>query len=136
MARVVAAIEEKNIGVLVIDFSGSSVVLQKVIAALKSRLPELVIIIVSSARDTTDMISFINHGRVYRYLLKPLQAEALRIAINAAAAHHLYLRNNPELAKRQEAVSKPVAGDNSETLNQIFQRVQNLPRRDCEPTGS
>jgi DNA-binding NarL/FixJ family response regulator len=136
LSQVVEAIEQQKVGVFVIDFGGNNVVLQKVIAALKSRLPELVSVVISSARDTTDMISLINNGRVYRYLLKPLEPETLRIAINAAAAHHLYLRNNPELAQRQEAVSKPAENTGSETLNQFFSQVRRLPNRDCEPSTS
>ena len=67
-----------------------------------------------------DMISLINFGRVYRYLLKPLDPRELRRDINAAAAHHLYLRSNPELAKRQEAVNQMEQTAGSEKLDQSF----------------
>lgn len=136
LAKVVEAIEERDIGVLVTDFSGKSAILQKMISALKSRLPELVIVVISNGRDTTDMINMINFSRVFRYLLKPLEPEALRLTINAAAARHLYLRSNPELAKRQEVVNKTEETGTSETLNQFFHRVRNMDSRDYEPTGS
>jgi len=136
LARVVEAIEERNIGVLVTDFSGNDAVLQKMISALKSRLPELVTIVISGNRDTTDMINMINYSRVFRYLVKPVEAAALRLTVNAAAAHHLYLRDNPELAERQEAVNKSGETEDSETLNQFFRRVRNMQGRGYEPTGS
>jgi len=136
LARVVEALEEKNIGVLVTDFSGNNAILQKMISALKTRLPELVTVVISSNRDTTDMIDMINYSRVFRYLLKPVEPAALRLTINAAAAHHHYLRSNPEFAKRQEAVNKTGESEGSETLNQFFRRVRNMQGRGYEPAGS
>jgi len=136
LARVVEALEEKNIGVLVTDFSGNNAILQKMISALKTRLPELVTVVISSNRDTTDMIDMINYSRVFRYLLKPVEPAALRLTINAAAAHHHYLRNNPELAKRQEAVNKAAETEGSETLNQFFRRVRDMRSRGHGPADS
>jgi len=136
LPRVVEAIEERNVGVLVTDFSGKTAILQKMISALKRRLPELVTVVISNNRDTTDMIDMINYSRVFRHLLKPVEAAALRLTINAAAAHHLYLRSNPQLAKRQEAVNKTAETQDSETLNQFFRRVRKMQGRGYEPAGS
>ena len=106
------------------------------ISALKVRLPELVTVVISGNRDTTDMIDMINYSRVFRYLVKPVEPAALRLTVSAAAAHHLYLRSNPVLAKHHGAVRQQDQTDNSETLNQFFSRVRNIQNRDCEPTSS
>jgi response regulator of citrate/malate metabolism len=82
------------------------------------------------------MIDMINYSRVFRYLLKPVEPEALRLTINAAVAHHHYLRSNPELAKRQEVVNQTGKAEGSETLNQFFSRVRDMQGRGYGPTGS
>lgn len=129
LTRVIEYIEQQNVGVLVTDFSKNSVVLRKIIAVLKHYVPELVTVIISGNRDTTDMIDLINFGRVFRYLLKPIDPEELRHEITAAAAHHLYLRSNPELARQQEAVEQPEATDSSDSARLFVSRIRNLHNR-------
>ena len=84
LVKVAQAIEEQNAGVLVTDFTTNNTILQKIIGALKQHMPELVTIVVSDGRDTTDMINLINYGQVFRYVLKPLEPEQLRGDVNAA----------------------------------------------------
>lgn len=129
LTRVIEYIEQQNVGVLVTDFSKNTVVLRKIIAVLKHYVPELVTVIISGNRDTTDMIDLINFGRVFRYLLKPIEPEELRQEITAAAAHHLYLRSNPELTRRQEAVDQPDTAGGSESARLFVSRIQNLQNR-------
>ena len=136
LAKVAEAIEQQRAGVLVTDFTTNSAVLQKMIGALKQHLPELVTIVISGSRDTTDMINLINFGQVFRYILKPVEPETLRHDINAAAVRHLYLRKNPDSAKRHQVASQSLASDGSETLNQFITRVRSLKNRPFDPTDT
>ena len=113
-------------GVLLTDFTTNSAVLQKMIGALKQYMPELVTIIVSDGRDTTDMINLINYGQVFRYVLKPIEAGDLRNDVNAAAVRCLYLLNNPESVKRHRVIETPNTADTSATLNRFLGRIRKI----------
>lgn len=125
LIKVAEAIQQQNAGVLITDFTSNKSVLQKIIGALKKYMPELVTIVVSNGRDTTDMISLINFGQVFRYLLKPIDQESLRRDIDAAILKHLYLLNNPESAKRHEVNTEPKAPETSSTVSEFLGKVRN-----------
>ena len=124
LVKVAQAIESNNAGVLVTDFTTNSAILQKIIGALKQHMPELVTIVVSSGRDTTDMIGLINYGQVFRYVIKPIEPDELRNDINAAVVRHLYLLNNPESMKRHEVINAPRTGEGSTTVNSFIGKLR------------
>ena len=124
LVKVAQAIQQENAGVLVTDFTNNGATLQKIIAALKKYMPELVTIVVNSGRDTTDMINLINFGQVFRYVLKPIEPTQLRDDINAAVIRHLYLLNNPESAKRHEVNAASNTAESSTTVNEFLDRVR------------
>lgn len=124
LGKVAQAIAQQNAGVLVTDFTSNQTTLQKIIGVLKKHMPELVTIVVSDGRDTTDMINLINYGQVFRYVLKPIQPEQLREDIQAAAIRHLYLKNNPESAKRHDVLEFPNTGETSKSINQFIGNVR------------
>lgn len=136
LINVAQAIEQQSAGVLITDFTTNSKILQKIIGTLKKYLPELVTIVVSSGRDTTDMINLINYGQVFRYVMKPVDPEQLREDVDAAVMRHLYLLNNPESAKRHQVVDAPVTGDSSKSLNQFLGRVRELQSGRIDPTDT
>ena len=127
LVKVAEAIQQQNAGVLITDFTSNKTILQKIIAALKKYMPELVTVVVSSGRDTTDMINLINYGQVFRYVLKPIDPEQLRDDINAAVIRHLYLLNNPESAKRHEVGTAPQTSDTTNTVNEFLGQVRGRP---------
>ena len=136
LVKVAQAIEASNAGVLVTDFTTNSTILQKIIGALKQHMPELVTIVVSNGRDTTDMIGLINYGQVFRYVIKPIEPEQLRNDINAAVVRHLYLLNNPESAKRHEVVDAPQTGEGSRTVNSFIGKLRKRAATMPDPTDT
>lgn len=137
LAKVAQAIEDGEAGVLVTDYKTNNEILKKIIAALKQRMPHLVTIVVSDGRDTTDMISLINFGQVFRYVIKPIEPEKLRNEINAAAMHHLYLTSNPESAKRHQVNTEPAqGGGSSATVNRFLERIKNVPAPGTDPADT
>ncbi len=136
LVKVAHAIEEQNAGVLVTDFTNNSTMLQKMIGTLKQYMPELVTIVVSNGRDTTDMINLINYGQVFRYVLKPIEPEQLRSDINAAVIRHLYLRNNPESMKRHQVIDTPVSAEESTTLNRFLGKFRKAGTQRTDPTDT
>ncbi|MDJ0812806.1 MAG: response regulator [Woeseiaceae bacterium] len=137
LSKVAEALEDGDAGVLVTDYKTNNAILKKIIAALKQRLPQLVTIVVSDGRDTTDMISLINFGQVYRYVLKPVEPEKLREEINSAVMHHLYLMSSPESAKRHQVASGPAESEGSSTtVNRFIDRIKNLPAPGKDPADT
>ena len=134
LVKVAQAIDEHNAGVLVTDFTTNNTTLQKIIAALKQHMPELVTIVVSSGRDTTDMINLINYGQVFRYVLKPIEPERLRTDINAAAIRHLYLLNNPESIKRHQVIGEQETS--STTVNRFLGKLRKRSPAPRDPTDT
>ncbi|MGI9204721.1 MAG: response regulator [Woeseiaceae bacterium] len=136
LAKVAETIERKEAGVLVTDFTSNSSVLQRMLSTLKQLMPELVTIVASSSRDTTDMISLINHGQVFRYILKPIEPKKLMYEINAASIKHLDLAQSPELAKRHRVVDMSRDEKPEETLNKFVTRIRRLRTAGADPTDS
>lgn len=136
LSKVAQAVEQRDAGVLVTDFTTNSAMLQKMINALKQYLPELVTIVASGSRDTTDMINLINYGQVFRYVLKPIEAQSLRNDINAAAVRHMHLLNHPELIKRHRVRRHVGSADSSATMNRFVNRIQRLRGSQFDPTDS
>jgi DNA-binding NtrC family response regulator len=126
LSRAAHAFEQYDVGVLVTDYTTQSAVLQKILSTLKKYLPELVTIVVSGDSDTTDMINLINHGQIFRYLLKPISPQSLSEEINAAAIRYMEVRKTPELAKRYLIEKYAGPSDSSSTLNDFVGRIQEL----------
>lgn len=136
LTKVAQAIAQQNTGVLVTDFTTNKTTLQKIIGVLKKYMPELVTIVVSSGRDTTDMINLINYGQVYRYVLKPIEPEQLRKEIQSAAIHHLCLLNSPDSAKRHEVLDFPETGDTSKSISQFVGDVRERRAGRIDPSDT
>lgn len=119
LGKVAQAITQQNAGVLVTDFTSNKATLQKIIGVLKKHRPELVTIVVSDGRDTTDMINLINYGQVFRYVLKPIQPTELREEIMSAAIHHVNLLSNPDSAKRHNVIEPVESGTASKSISQF-----------------
>ncbi len=135
LVKVGETIKEGKAGVLVTDFTTNRTILQKIINALKQRMPELVTIVVSDFKDSTDMINLINYGQIYRYSTKPIEPGQLRMDINAAVLHHLQLCDNPESHKRHQVVDAPEPEKPSQTLSQFLNRFRRPAEPEAETVG-
>jgi DNA-binding NtrC family response regulator len=129
LVKVAQSITQDNAGVLITDFTNSGAILQKIIAALKKYMPQLVTIVVNNGRDTTDMINLINFGQVFRYVMKPIEPAQLRNDVNAAVIRHLYLLNNPESAIRHDVNASADTVESSSAVSEFMGRVRGQPTK-------
>lgn len=136
LVKVAHAIEEQKAGVLITDFTTNGAMLQKMLGALKQRMPELVTIVVSNGRDTTDMINLINFGQIFRYVLKPIEPQRLQNDINAAVIQHLYLKSNPEAAARHEVLESPELGETNRSLNRFLGKFRKPGQSRADPADT
>lgn len=129
LVKVVEVLDKHRAGVLVTDFTSDATLLQSITSTLKQHLPELVTIVISESRDTSDMINLINYGQVFRFVAKPVVTEEFRHHVNAAAIKHLQFLEHPELLQRHQVVDMPAAAQSSNTLKQFVGQVMDLRGR-------
>ena len=88
------------IGVLVTDLAVNEHEVNLMTRELKQYVPELVTILVSERSDASLLIDLINHGQVFRFLLKPIHQVQSRIWLRSAIAKHKELVSSPEALLR------------------------------------
>ena len=135
LVKVAEVLEQREAGVLVTDFTSDISLLQNMIGTLKQHLPELVTIVVSENRDTSDMINLINYGQVFRYVEKPIDSQTLRTDVNAAVLKHLQLLEHPELIQRHQVLDLAASAGASPTLDQFIGKVTRLRGRWTNTNG-
>ena len=108
VGKVMQALERDSSGILITDITTDFGRLHRIIGALKQHVPDLVTIAVSDTRDSSNMVSLINYGQVFRYEVKPVAPKQLRVDINAAAIKHVTLRSNPSLEYRHSVEELPL----------------------------
>ena len=136
LVKVVEVLEEHRTGVLVTDFTSDATLLQSITSTLKQQLPELVTIVVSESRDTSDMINLINYGQVFRFVAKPIIPTDFRQHVNAAAVKHMQFLEHPELLQRHQVVDMPAAEQPPTALKQFVGQVMDLRGRWSERKSS
>ena len=115
---------KQRIGVMVTDITVDGSELEVLTKTLKSEVPELVTIIASERSDAHTLISLINEGQIYRFLLKPVSRGQCKLWLSSA------LRKFEELAVSEDALAR-YRVDNAEHLSGsgLFERAKNGLRR-------
>ena len=97
---------EEPIGVVVTDLAVDEQAITSLTSELKRQAPELVTIVASDRSDAHLMIDLINHGQVFRFLLKPLSVGQSRIWLTSAVNRHRELATHPSAASRYRVVER------------------------------
>jgi serine/threonine-protein kinase len=106
VAEAIELLAERPAGVLVTDAGIDEHAIEALIAELKAQVPELVTIVASERSDAHMMINLINHGQVFRFLIKPMSVGQCRIWLSSAASRHLELLQSPDVAARYRAAER------------------------------
>lgn len=80
------------------------------IKRLKALRPAMLVIAVSSIRDSRLAIGLINEGQIFRFLLAPPVRELLRRCLISALERHAQLRATPRLQRRHEVEAPRASG--------------------------
>lgn len=100
IAEAVAAFSDQEIGIILSDTRVANVDTTALLRMLKQQYPDIVSVVYTAATDSSDVISLINQGQIFRFIPKPVKSRILALAITAAARKRRQLKSNPELAKR------------------------------------
>ena len=106
--QALAALHDHPVGVLITDLAVNEAEIDHLTRTLKQEVPQLVTIIASDRSDAALLIGLINHGQIFRFLLKPLQVGQTRIWLKSAVARF------KELCSDQGAVLRHRVARNAE----------------------
>ncbi len=79
-----AIMSRDRIGVLITETGGENETSLIISKEIKEQYPEVVMVVLSEAKDAYLVIDLINELQVFRYLLKPLKTNLLKSSIDAA----------------------------------------------------
>jgi serine/threonine-protein kinase len=67
---------------------------------LKSKYPQILVLVMTSASDSELVIHLINEAQIYRFLNKPVNLSLMQQYLHSAIARHAEYRSSPELLER------------------------------------
>lgn len=100
----------REVAVVVAVLTDASGDVVDAIKRLKALRPAMLVIAVSSIRDSRLAIGLINEGQIFRFLLDPPVRELLRRCLISALERHAQLRAMPRLQRRHEVEAPRAPG--------------------------
>ncbi len=100
----------REVAVVVAVLTDASGDVVDAIKRLKALRPAMLVIAVSSIRDSRLAIGLINEGQIFRFLLDPPVRELLRRCLISALERHAQLRATPRLQRRHEVEAPRAPG--------------------------
>ena len=135
-------LEDNAVGVLVTDTAIDEDAVQNLTAELKRHVPQLVTIIASDRSDAQTLISLINYGQIFRFLLKPIQGGQCRLWIQSAVKKHLELVSLPSAEKNyqgdnnhEEGAAVCLMSKLRSGLQKIGKHIKSLKPRRLDSSG-
>jgi len=123
-------LSEHPIGVLITDTAVNQEEIDTLTRTLKQEVPELVTIIASERSDAALLIGLINHGQIFRFLLKPLQVAQTRIWLTSAMSkYHELCSDSSEKLRYQVARNTDVEASNTGLFANVRARIKNIKER-------
>lgn len=89
-----------DISLIVIDISLYSKEVLTFIKTAKKLMPSILCLVVADSTDSIHLVSLINEGQIYRFIIKPLRAGQLKIYLISAIRYYNQLIDCPELLAR------------------------------------
>lgn len=126
----ITMLAERPAGVLVTDAGIDEQAIEALIGELRVHVPELVTIVASERSDAHMMINLINHGQVFRFLIKPLSVGQCRIWLSSAVNRHRQLLARPDISRRYATLPQAaLAGSDGSLVGNLVAGVRNLRSR-------
>jgi len=123
-------LSEHPIGVLITDLAVNEEEIDELTRTLKREVPELVTIIASERSDASRLIGLINHGQIFRFLLKPLQVAQTRIWLTSAMTKYAELcANSNTVLRHRVAPSTDTKKTANALLGNVRERIQSIKKR-------
>lgn len=95
MQEAVGLVQKHRFGVLITDLVAEEREVMEITHILSTYSPNLVCIVIAEREHGHDLMSLVNSGYIYRFLMKPVAAGQTRLTVQAALRQHHTLRQNP-----------------------------------------
>lgn len=96
---------EKDINLIVMNISVDDKDELTFIKKAKALMPGVLCLVAADSADAIHLMSLINEGQIYRFIIKPLRAGQLKIYLNSAMRYYNQLVDYPELLARHAVVN-------------------------------
>ncbi|TVS10049.1 MAG: response regulator [Gammaproteobacteria bacterium] len=129
LADAIRLLAERPVGVLITDAAVDEAAVSALTSELKQHVPELVTIVASQRSDAHMLINLINHGQVFRFLLKPVSVGQCRLWLSSAVSRHAELVTHPEAVQRYKVTGSTAAVREGALLSGVVEGVRRLRSR-------
>ncbi|MCF6339047.1 MAG: hypothetical protein L3J84_14065, partial [Gammaproteobacteria bacterium] len=100
----------------------------------KANYPQILSVVITEEADSHRVISLINEGQIYRYLIKPVNLGLLKIYLLSALRYQKKLLLQPELAIRHQVAE--IQDEEGRKLSaSLFQRLRSFFGGHASPMG-
>jgi len=113
-------LDAESIDVIVTDLIMPVIDGLELLEQVKTKKPEIIRVIVSSASDTDSLLDAINRGSVYRYLLKPYKPEELKIVVRQALEISIIQQDRQRLLIELEQANRQLQNTVQYRTNQVL----------------
>lgn len=119
-------LDEHDFAVMISDVHFGDDNTVSVINALKSVAPQTIAIVITSRQDANTLISLINKGQVYRFLINPVSGYLLDKSIKHAVEKHRQLLANPVEQRRfaVESIDEEDKAKQSSVMSSFISRLR------------
>lgn len=121
-------LETEDIGVIVSDARVNGQDTGQLLRALKQHYPLITTVMLTSSEDCDLVIKLINEAQIFRFALKPIRHNVVRLAVSAAMKEHQRFRAAPLLTARNKVASVP-ASDNAALAPTLAKSLSRLRSR-------
>ncbi len=123
MDEALLLLKEYEIAVLITEYVPKEEEMDDFIQLLKHTNPSLVTIVLSAQADPRLLVRFINEGKIFRYLPKPVEDKLLEININAALKRYAELKPDPSLLESLQQIEKTDEKKSSSIIVRLMKKL-------------
>ncbi len=100
--------EHPEIGVVVVDIASNTEDIIEFISVLKYERPEVLTIVTTELTGFQAMVSLINQGQIFRYMVKPLKDSQVKHSVEIALKRYDAYKKTPEYLERHQVATPKV----------------------------
>ena len=119
-------LKEHEIAVLITEYVPEEEEMNDFIQLLKDTNPSLITVVLSAQADPRLLVRFINEGKIFRYLPKPVEDKLLEININAALKRYAELKPDPSLLESLQKIEKTSDKKSSGIIARLMKKLRTL----------
>ncbi len=131
LGEAMSVLEQKNVSVVVSEVRVGGEDMTPFLKTLKRFKPHIVTVVLTSFRDTSQLVGLINQGQVHRVLPKPMRKTITLRGIQSGIDRSREIQSRPEIARRHK-----VEAPKQELDPGLISRIRGLFQRAGKPANS